>query len=162
MENVHALEAGASGREVTKEEFGNQRNLLGFGSAGLGKYGFRDFVPRGDHILEPDGVVSMLSKKCPSFTEFIDLEEGPYSVLGDFAIHLRDGITNDTLSVDEVDNAFRFLNTMGDSDNSEIQNQLVVGVLEILADTGKSCSVANLKLRGRALALFERTRSGWS
>nr|VFK79386.1 MAG: hypothetical protein BECKSD772D_GA0070982_104711 [Candidatus Kentron sp. SD] len=126
------------------------------------KYDFRGFTPRRTPVLEPNGLVSLLWEKCPSFAEFIDLEEGPYSVLGDFAIHLRDGITNDTLSVDEVDNAFRFLNTMGDSDNSEIQNQLVVGVLEILADTGKSCSVANLKLRGRALALFERTRSGWS
>nr|VFJ52041.1 MAG: hypothetical protein BECKDK2373B_GA0170837_103529 [Candidatus Kentron sp. DK] len=45
---------------------------------------------------------------------------------------------------------------MGDSNNPEIQNQLVVGVLETLANTGESRSVANNKLKGRAPVLMEK------
>nr|VFK48134.1 MAG: hypothetical protein BECKTC1821E_GA0114239_11033 [Candidatus Kentron sp. TC]VFK63671.1 MAG: hypothetical protein BECKTC1821F_GA0114240_11032 [Candidatus Kentron sp. TC] len=107
-------------------------------------------------------VIPLLLEKYPSFAKFIDVYEGPYSTLGDFAIHLRDGITNATLQADEIDDAFGFLNAMGKSNNPEIQNQLVVGVLEILADTDKSISMTNSNLKDRALALFRRTLSGWS
>nr|VFJ66236.1 MAG: hypothetical protein BECKFW1821C_GA0114237_10096 [Candidatus Kentron sp. FW] len=70
----------------------------------------------------------------------------------------RDSIPRDYTSIDD---ASGFLNAMGDSDNLEVQNQLVVGVLEVLADTSKSLAAANNHLEGRALALFERTVSGW-
>ena len=46
--------------------------------------------------------------------------------------------------------------------DSEVQNQLVVGVLEILADTDEALSMTERKLEGQALELFRRTVSGWN
>ncbi len=113
-------------------------------------------------VLKPETVISTLLAECPSFAKLADIEEGTYSVLGDFAIYLRDGITNNTLQADGLESAFAFLNKMGASDDLEVQNQLVVGILEILADTDESTSAAKRKLEGRALELFNRTLSGWS
>jgi|GEM_PF-2542756 len=113
-------------------------------------------------VLKPETVISALLAECPSFAKLADIEEGTYSVLGDFAIYLRDGITNNTLQADGLESAFAFLNKMGASDDLEVQNQLVVGILEILADTDESTSAAKRKLEGRALELFDRTLSGWN
>lgn len=112
-------------------------------------------------VLKPEMVISTLLAEFPSFAESVDIEEAPYSILSDFAIYLRDGITNDTVQADELNHAFSFLNAMGASDDLEVQNQLVVGVLEILADTDESLSVAKRNLKGQALELFRRTLSGW-
>src|SRR4030066_219645 len=95
-------------------------------------------------------------------SKFVEIGDGPYSILGDFAIYLRDGIKKDEIQKDELDRAFNFLNEMGASDDIEVQNQLVVGVLEIMADTDESVSVAKQNLKGKALELFERTLSGWN
>ena len=105
-----------------------------------------------------ESIVSVLAEKCSWFSEFIDWDEGPYSVLGDFAIYLRDDLANEK----ELDDAFDFLNTMGASDDAEVQNQLVVGVLEILADTDNSIAMAKEKLKDHSLELFNRTLSGWN
>ena len=109
-------------------------------------------------IKNPESIISKLAEKCPWFSDSIDLDEGPYSVLGDFAIYLRDNIVDE----EELNDAFDFLNQMGASDDTEIQNQLVVGVLEILADTDSSVLVAKKRLIGRSLELFNRTLSGWN
>ena len=103
-------------------------------------------------------IIFVLAAKCPWFSESIDLDEDPYSVLGDFAIYLRDGMANER----ELDDAFDFLNTMGATDDTEVQNQLVVGVLEILADTDRSIAMAKKKLKDKSLELFDRTLSGWN
>jgi len=105
-----------------------------------------------------ESIISALATKCPWFSQSIDWDEGPYTVLGDFAIYLRDDMANEK----ELDDAFEFLNTMGTSDDVETQNQLVVGVLEILADDDSSTMVAKEKLKGRSLELFNRTLSGWN
>ena len=63
------------------------------------------------HIeMQPDEVISLLLKESPKFAASVDLEEGPYSILGDFALYICDGITNDTFEADELDRAFNFLN----------------------------------------------------
>ncbi len=113
-------------------------------------------------MLTPETVISALLVECPGFEKIADIEEGSYSILGDFAIYLRDGIASNTLPAGELDKAFAFLNAMGVSDDLEVQNQLVVGVLEILADTDESCALAKRKLEGNASALFTRTLSGWN
>nr|VFK46850.1 MAG: hypothetical protein BECKTC1821E_GA0114239_10715 [Candidatus Kentron sp. TC]VFK49579.1 MAG: hypothetical protein BECKTC1821D_GA0114238_108116 [Candidatus Kentron sp. TC]VFK62214.1 MAG: hypothetical protein BECKTC1821F_GA0114240_10719 [Candidatus Kentron sp. TC] len=50
----------------------------------------------------------------------------------------------------------------GASGNTEVQNQLVVGVLEILTDTDESRSAAKKNLKGQALELFRQTLSRWN
>ncbi len=64
-------------------------------------------------VLNTETVVSSLLAECPSFAKLADVEEGVYSILGDFAIYLRDGITNRTLQADDLEDAFSFLNKMG-------------------------------------------------
>ena len=113
-------------------------------------------------LLKPETVISTLLVEYPDFAKSVDIGEGPYSILGDFAIYLRDGIKKDTMQTDELDRVFNFLNEMGASNDLEVQNQLVVGVLEILADTDESVSLAKRSLKGKALELFERTLSGWN
>ncbi|NKC15797.1 MAG: hypothetical protein GKR94_27435 [Gammaproteobacteria bacterium] len=88
-------------------------------------------------VLNAEIVISSLLAECPSFAKLADIEEGAYSILGEFAIYLRDGITKNALQADDLENAFSFLNKMGASDDLEVQNQRVVGVLEIL-DTSKN------------------------
>lgn len=110
-----------------------------------------------NHIeMQPNEVISFLLKESPKFAASVDLEEGPYSILDDFALYICDGITNDTFEADELDRAFNFLNEMGSSGNIEVQNLLVVGVLEILTDTSESINISKQKLTGQALQLFEQ------
>jgi len=66
--------------------------------------------------------VLRLVKALPELTKGIDLEEGPYSILGEFALTLRDGIDSGELSADLRKEAFRFLNDMGKIDDIEVQN----------------------------------------
>lgn len=113
-------------------------------------------------MLKPETVISVLLVEFPGFAKLADIEERSYSILGDFAIYLRDGITSNTLQAEELDKAFVFLNEMGATDDLEVQNQLVAGVLEILADTDESLAVTKRKLEGQALELFIRTLSGWN
>lgn len=117
---------------------------------------------QGNSMLKSETVISALLEECPRFAKLVDVEEGPYSILGDLAIYLRDGIASNSLQEEELSKAFVFLNDMGASDDPEIQNQLVVGVLEILADTDESVAEAKSKLEGQALELFVRTLSGWN
>ena len=112
--------------------------------------------------FKPEQTVARLVEALPNFTECIDLEEGPYIVLGEFAILLRDGIDSGELSAKQQKEVFDFLNIFGMSDNPEIQNQLVVGIFEILADTQKTAAVCRTRLSGPSLVLFERALAGWS
>ncbi len=71
-------------------------------------------------VLNTETVISSLLAECPSFAKLADIEEGAYSILGDFAIYLRDGIANNTLKTDDLENAFFFLNKMGASNDLEV------------------------------------------
>lgn len=112
--------------------------------------------------MDPDEITSALFQKFPEFAKSIDLKEDPYSALNNFAIYLRDGIVTNAVGGDELNCAFDFLNSMGVSNNLEVQNLLVVGVLEILADTDESTRIAKQKLKNYALESFERVLSGWN
>ncbi len=98
--------------------------------------------------LLPDGVV-------------LDLDEGPYVILSEFAIILRDGIATDRFSESELESIFEFLNRLGASGDIEIENQLVVGVLEVLTDTSEAISVCRHHLTGKAKSYYERVLVGW-
>ncbi len=112
--------------------------------------------------MKPDGVIRDLLQEFPDFAKDVDVKQGPYTILSNFAIYLRDGIVDNTINSDELNRAFDFLNNMGASRNLEVQNLLVVGVLEILADTDESTSIAKQKLKNYALESFERVLSGWN
>lgn len=112
--------------------------------------------------MDPDKTASALLLKFPEFAKSMSLKEGPYNTFNNFAIYLRDGIVNNKIDNDELNRAFDFLNNMGASKNLEIQNLLVVGVLEILADTDESIRIAKQKLKNYALESFERVLSGWN
>jgi hypothetical protein len=112
--------------------------------------------------MTPDETIPTIRAACPAFSKDVDLTEGPYSILGEFAIYLRDGITNHTISPHEIDRAFSVLNDMGSSSDAEVQNQLVVGVLEILTDNDDVIEFAKNKLEQSALDLFQRVLIGWN
>ncbi|GAB4369223.1 MAG: hypothetical protein Kow00114_28910 [Kiloniellaceae bacterium] len=65
------------------------------------------------------------------------------------------------MSQEDIDRAFAALDQIGKIDDDEIQNQLTVGVLEILADEPSSTQAAREKLTGRALELFEKMMKFW-
>jgi hypothetical protein len=112
--------------------------------------------------LRPEETIDTLVDRFPAFAQSVDLEEGPYSVLSDFAIYIRDNIESDSFASADLENVFEFLNQLGSSENREVQNQLVVGILEILTDTDKCTEMARQKLRGQALGFFERVLIGWN
>lgn len=113
--------------------------------------------------LKPGDVLPFLKREIPGFTDIplIDLNEGIYVILGDFAIYLRDGIVDGSFSDEELSRFFCALNTLGSSDDVEVHNQLVVGVLEILSDYATTVAVANARLDGRAAEMFNRVLRGW-
>lgn len=116
---------------------------------------------QGNNVLKKEKVISTLLTECPEFAKSVDLSEGAYVILGDFAIFLRNGIERKALQPDELGRCFSFLNKMGESDDLEVHNLLVVGVLEILTDTDDSLAIAKQYLKGHSLKLLERTLSGW-
>ena len=113
-------------------------------------------------ICDPDKTISCLQEALPNIAKKLDFDEGSYIVLGELAIILRDGIANKQYSEDELNDIFAFLNRMGASENTEVQNQLVVGVLEILTDSPDVVALCKQRLAGPALPLFERTLNGWA
>ena len=56
-----------------------------------------------------ESIISNLAAQCPWFSDSIDSDEDPYSVLGNFAIYLRDDIVDEK----QLNDAFDFLNRMG-------------------------------------------------
>jgi len=103
----------------------------------------------------------MLRELLPDLEVHSDPAESEYFNAGNFAIWLRDGIVDRSLPEEKVDQAFGALNQIGAVDDNEIQNQLAVGVLEILTDDPASVRAARQKLKGRALELFEIVKEFW-
>lgn len=114
-----------------------------------------------DVITDPSETIPLLKIALPDMVDDLDFDEGPYVVLGDLAILLRDQINLGRYSESELNAIFEFLNRLGLSENTEVQNQLVVGVLEILTDSTECIKICRQRLKGSALQLFERTINGW-
>ena len=114
-----------------------------------------------DVIDDPSETISLLKVALPNIADDLDFDEGPYVVLGDLAILLRDGINLGRYSESELNAIFEFLNRLGFSENTEVQNQLVVGILEILTDSPECITICRQLLEGPALQLFERMTNGW-
>lgn len=81
---------------------------------------------------------NLLFTRIPEYQKYheienkeIDLLDGVYLFMNDFAIFLSKEIEKDPTSV-IVNKAFLFINDIGESNNLEVLNILKVGVLEIL------------------------------
>lgn len=81
-------------------------------------------------MVDRETVISTLLEECPKFHSIFDVEDGPYTILGEFAIYLCEGIENSSIPPRDIESSFKFLNNMGNTNDIEVQNQLVVGVLE--------------------------------
>ena len=112
--------------------------------------------------LKPEDVLAFVQTEIPNFNDIVDLDEGLYSILGDFAIYLRDGIDKGTTSKLDLKAAFRIMNVMGASEDLEVQNLLVVGIFEILTDVDEVIEVVKQGLEGKAAQLFDRVLAGWN
>jgi hypothetical protein len=107
--------------------------------------------------LHSDPAVCALLSECPFLVDRVDLSEGSYYITGQVALLLQKA----ALSNSEMDRVLAHLNKMATGDD-ESQNLLVVGILEILADTEESIARTRLKLGGgSARLLFERVLIGW-
>lgn len=114
--------------------------------------------------LPPDvDMKFILESEFPHFAklETTDFDDGVYCVLGSFGIYLCEECSKIFVNKEVLTKAFDILNAMGESDDIEIQNQLIVGVLEMLIDTKLSIHVARENLKGNSLEFFERVIRGW-
>ena len=111
-----------------------------------------------EDLQESHHLIRSIFDRFPRFREHADMADiEHYGVLGQFALYLRDGVSQGTLEDGEVDHAFSFLNEMGAiaERNEEMETLLKIGVLEILTDTDDSISASREKLEGKALSSFE-------
>jgi|SRR5882762_9560056 len=101
--------------------------------------------------------VQALLRDCPWLVDRLDLSEGVHYVMNQVALLLRGAELPDA----EMNCLFLHLNKMANGD-TETQNILVVGVLEVLTDTPASIERARAGLDGGpARFLFERVLKGW-
>lgn len=115
-------------------------------------------------MLDEKDLMNKLIKEFPEFynsQDYVVDDLMPYSVFGDFAIYLQDGLEKNDVSQITLDKAKRFMNSMANSENVEINNLLVVGILEILTDKKISVDWVKSNLNEKACAYFERVMKGW-
>jgi hypothetical protein len=107
-------------------------------------------------------IVDLVFAEFPEFAGSEDFRgEGPYMVLGSFALYLQDGMGSNSLSEEIVEGAFRLLNDWGACAGGDIQDLICWGVFEILIDENHAVDACRDKLNGRALELFEITQKFW-
>ena len=97
-------------------------------------------------------IVEMLFSTCPTYRKIIDPEDldmGVYLLLNGFAMCVsRNLVTNESESLN--DEAFSFINNLGESFNQEIINLLKVGVLEMFYDNPENYEVICNRLKGKS------------
>ena len=117
-----------------------------------------------EELQESHQVIRSIFDRFPRFSEHADMADiEHYGILGQFALYLRDGISQRTLDDEEVDHAFSLLNEMGAiaERNEEMETLLTVGILEILTDTDESIRLSREKLKGKSLSSFEEAVEFW-
>lgn len=107
--------------------------------------------------LAPEDVLSFVERELGELFDPFDSEFGIYSALGDLAIQLRERISARSIDASALRSVAKVFNELGASDNSEVQNLLVVGVLEILTDRPEVVYAMRQCLSGNAAVLFEKT-----
>ena len=88
------------------------------------------------------------------FKDEENIDEIVYEIWGYFSINLSKDIDRRQLSEKELVKAFSLLNSMGESEDDQIQTLLSVGALENLETTDYTINVAKSHLKGEALNAF--------
>lgn len=94
-------------------------------------------------------------------TDAIHDLELPYPVFGTFALYLCDALRKEEDGNALLTRAARFFDRMAASDDPEVIDLLIVGVLEIVADD-EACVERVRRVAGpEVVGLLERVGSGW-
>jgi hypothetical protein len=108
-------------------------------------------------IIAKDPLVKELYDNLPEFSRIIDHTDDDlvYVVYGQLGSRLFDDIINFERITDFTRLCFQFFNRLGDRDNQEIDNLLVVGIYEGLYANKKCNDVARQLLIGRNKDIYE-------
>jgi hypothetical protein len=110
-------------------------------------------------IMTDAQIEKELVQHVTSFGQFslknkLSIEEGIYSFLTDFGIFLRDAISNnDEITIEQ---SFNLINQWFTYDNTDLDDKISVGILEVLTDTEKAQSVCFNNLDQRGLSIFNK------
>lgn len=117
--------------------------------------------------VETEDMTSKLISRIPEFTkqkkEFcVDYEDGASAAFGTFALIVRDEILKEKPDGTALHKAFEFLNEMADSGDSNIENLLTVGVLEIFLDHDDVYKYAMKALNDNGKKCLDEIRRFWN
>jgi hypothetical protein len=104
-----------------------------------------------------DTLVQELYDNVPEFSKMTDHEkdELTYVVFGELSIRLFEDITTNNQTTDFTKKCFIFFNLLGDREDNEIDNLLIVGIYEGLYANKKCNRVARELLTGKNKDLYE-------
>jgi hypothetical protein len=104
-----------------------------------------------------DTLVQELYCKIPEFSKMTNHEndELSYVVFGELSLKLFEDITTNNQTTDFSKKCFQFFNLIGDREDDEIDNLLIVGIYEGLYANKKCNEVALQLLTGKNKELYE-------
>ncbi len=104
-----------------------------------------------------DTLVQELYDNVPEFSKMTDHEndELTYVVFGELSLRLFEDITTNNQTTDFTKKCFVFFNLLGDREDIEIDNLLIVGIYEGLYANKKCNRVAREFLTGKNKELYE-------
>jgi hypothetical protein len=90
-------------------------------------------------------------------------EKKPYEVLGALGVWLLHELSAPSSASNQqtIDKAFEFLNSTAEAKDPNVAEALVVAVMEVLRDDPESVRACRVRLRGKALLLFEEAFEFW-
>lgn len=102
-------------------------------------------------------LVTELFNRVPEFDEISDHSSDDllYAVYGDLSLILADQIKNSSELNELIIHSFSFFNDLGNRNNREIDNLLVVGIYEGLYSNKKCNDVGRDLLSGRSKEVYE-------
>lgn len=113
-------------------------------------------------VISAANILAVLGERFPKMRLDYDPDGGVYDVLGDLAIHLRDGLDAGRLDEAVLSAAIELFNEMAESEDVEVKNLLVVGIFEMLTDSDATIAAMKRHLGVTANELFERVLIGWN
>ena len=104
-----------------------------------------------------DNLVKELFDNVPEFAKLTDHsnDDQPYVVYGELSLKLFEDIKNNSDITDFTKKSFQFFNKLGDRNDSEIDNLLIVGIYEGLYGDKKCNRIARQLLLGRNKEVYE-------
>lgn len=116
-------------------------------------------------MLTRENLIDKLMENFKEFKEQSDYDSEDlklvYMVVGDLVIYFRDKVLESKVTPSEIDQFFDFLNQMANSNDTEVENILVVGMLEMLIDYPETINLAGENLNSRGKELLEMTINWW-